>query len=261
MPITKSRQIAKILKLDGTVKDSLYDSDAIVTSAQLGVTPAAGTAIYSSADTLPASADNGDQALVSSTNRLYIFTNGGWYNIALINTSPYFTTSPDAAYDLSTIGAATVITILAVDSDGVPITYTATTDSDFDGIATVTRDSDSGRTFTVTPIDSEGGTSVAGTGTITFKASDGINLVSTVSTFSISFTINNSNHTTLLLTIDSTATDNQVDASSNNHTITEAGDIKSTAFMSLSYRSFVKPGLTSSNLSSLVFYLTVVRTL
>ena len=187
MPITKSRQIAKLLKLDGTVKDSLYDSDAIVTSAQLGVAAAAGTTVYSSADTLPTSATNGDQALVSSTNRLYIYSNGGWYNIALINTTPYWSSEANSSYDLSTTGAVTTITMLAVDSEGVPITYTATPDSNFNQFATVSKDSDNGRTFTVTPTDSENGTATSATGTITFKASDGVNFVSTLSTFSITF--------------------------------------------------------------------------
>ena len=168
-------------------------------------------------------ATNGDQALVTSTNRLYIYSNSGWYNIALINTSPYFTTLPSATYQLSTTGAATVITILAVDSEGVPITYTATTDSDFDGIATVIRDSDSGRIFTVTPIDSEGGTLISGAGTITFKASDGVNLVSSLSTFSITFSVSNSNYTTLLSKADTAGTDNQVDASADTRTLTEVG--------------------------------------
>ena len=128
MPITKSRQIAKLFKPNGIIKESLYDSDAIVTSAQLGVTAAAGTTVYSSADTLPASADNGDQALVTSTNRLYIYSNGGWYNIALINSTPYWSSEASASYNLNIDGTSTTITILAVDSEGIPITYTATTD-------------------------------------------------------------------------------------------------------------------------------------
>jgi len=229
MPITKSRQIAKLLKLDGTVKDSLYDSDAIVTSAQLGVAAAAGTTVYSSADTLPTSATNGDQALVSSTNRLYIYSNGGWYNIALINNNPYWITEANSSYELSRTGAATTITLLAQDSDGINVVYTATADSDFNQIATVSKDSDNGRTFTIIPTDSENGTAIAGTGTVTFRASDGVNLVSTLSTFTIVFQISNSNYTTLLLKNEETS-DNQVDASSSARTITENGDVTSTAF-------------------------------
>ena len=231
--MSKNRILASIISNDtNKVKSTFTDSDSIVNSASLGVTAAAGTATYSSADTLPVSADDGDQALVTSTNRLYIFTNGGWYNIALVNTSPYFTTSAAATYDLSTTGAATTITLLAVDSEGINIVYTATTDSDFDGIATVTKDSDSGRVFTVIPTDSENGTAVTGTGTITFKASDGVNVASTLSTFSLTFIIivDNSKHTSLLLKADAAGTDNQVDAGPTTHALTETGPITSTAF-------------------------------
>ena len=231
--MTKNRTLASLISNDTSKIKTVYtDSDSVVTSASLGVTAAAGTATYSSADTLPVSATNGDQALVTSTNRLYIYTNGGWYNIALVNTTPYFTTSAAATYDLSTTGAATTITLLAVDSEGINIVYTATTDSDFDGIATLSRDSDNGRIFTITPTDSENGTAVTGTGTITFKASDGVNVASTLSTFNLTFitTISNSNYTTLLSKADTAGTDNQVDASTNTYTITEAGNVTSSAF-------------------------------
>ena len=231
--MTKNRTLASIISNDTSKIKTVYtDSDSIVTSASLGVTAAVGTTTYLSADTLPASADNGDQALVTSTNRLYIFTNGGWYNIALINTAPYWSSEASSSYDLNTDGTSTTITLLAVDSEGIPITYTAITDSDFDGIATITKDSDNGRTFIITPTDSENGTAIAGTGTVTFRASDGVNLVSTLSTFTLSFitTVANSAETTLLLKADTTGTDNQVDASSSSHTITETGNVTSTVF-------------------------------
>lgn len=218
--MSKNRILASLISNDTSKVKSVYtDSDNIVTSASLGVTAAAGTAIYSSADTLPVSATNGDQALVTSTNRLYIYSNGGWYNIALINTTPYWSVEASTTYDLSTTGGSTVITILAVDSEGVPITYTATTDSDFDGIATITKDSDNGRVFTVIPTDSENGTAVAGSGTVTFKANDGVNLVSTLSTFSISFTVTNSGGTVMLLKADSDG-GTLTDHSSNAYTVT-----------------------------------------
>ena len=185
MAITKSRQISKILSLDGKVKPESLDSDTLVASAQLGVQPAAGTEVYNTSSNLPVSANEGDQAYVSSNNRLYIFANGGWYNIALINRTPYWITEADGSYTLSTTGGATIIEILAGDSDGTIPSYTATTDSDFNQVATITQDSDS--RWIITPIDSENGTALAGTGTVTFRASDGVNLVSTLSTFSLTF--------------------------------------------------------------------------
>ena len=106
--MSKNRILASLISNDTSKVKSVYtDSDNIVTSASLGVTAAAGTAIYSSADTLPVSATNGDQALVTSTNRLYIYSNGGWYNIALINTTPYWSVEASTTYDLSTTGGST----------------------------------------------------------------------------------------------------------------------------------------------------------
>lgn len=228
---SKSRQLSRLITGEGVIKTSLIDSDALGTSASKSVVAASGTSVYSSADTLPTSASNGDQALVTSTNRLYVFTNGGWYNIALINSTPYWSSEASSSYELNTDATVTTITLLAVDSEGIPITYTATTDSDFDNIATISKDSDNGRTFTIVPIDSDGSdVATGGSGTVTFKASDGVNVVSTLSTFSIEFQIANSSYTSFLLKTDSDGTDNQVDASSIGRTITEGGNITSSAF-------------------------------
>tara|TARA_A100000171_G_scaffold10080_2_gene7793 strand:- start:72482 stop:74980 length:2499 start_codon:yes stop_codon:yes gene_type:complete len=227
MTTSKNRIIASLISNDTSkIKEGFTDSDSIVSSASLGVTAASGTATYSSADTLPASANDGDQALVTSTNRLYIYSSGGWYNIALVNTSPYFTTSPNASYELSNTGAQTNIEILAVDSEGINITYSTVADSDFSTFATITKDSDNGRRFTIT-LDSD--QSVGATGTVTFRASDGVNIASALSTFSIVFKVANSNYTTLMLKADTAGTDNQVDASTNAYSITENGNVTSTA--------------------------------
>ncbi len=228
---TKNRIIASLMSNSTSkVKEIYLDSDSTINSASLSSTASAGTTTYASIDSLPVSSNNGDQALVTSTNRLYIYSGSGWYNIALINGTPYWTTEASSSYDLNPDGTSTTITILAVDSEGLPITYTATADSDFNQIATITKDSDDGRVFVITPTDSENGTAIAGTGTVTFKASDGVNLATTLSTFSIAFKIENSNYTTFLLKADAAENDNQVDASSNNNTITEYGNIGSTAF-------------------------------
>jgi hypothetical protein len=149
-----------------------------------------GVETYTTAAELPTTGlTAGSQAFVTSTGRLYISNGSGWYNIALINQAPYWIEQPDGSYALSTTGLSTVITILAGDSDGSVPTYTATSDSDFNSIATITTDSEGadGTRFIITPIDSENGTAIAGTGTVTFIATDGINQASVVSTFSLTF--------------------------------------------------------------------------
>ena len=149
-----------------------------------------GITTYATAAELPTTGlTAGDQAFVTSTGRLYISNSNGWYNIALINQAPYWIEQPDGSYSLSTTGLSTVITILAGDSDSTAPSYTATADSDFNQIATITTDSEGadGTRFIITPLDSEGGTAIAGSGTVTFIATDGINQASVVSTFSLTF--------------------------------------------------------------------------
>ena len=48
---------------------------------------------YATVNDLPGTATAGDQAFVSGTNRLYIWNGSGWYNIALINNTPTWTTA------------------------------------------------------------------------------------------------------------------------------------------------------------------------
>ena len=185
MALTKTRIIAGLLGANSLIAP---DSDFVNTSYDKGVAVSSGTmSVYSSIDSLPVSASTGKKALVTSTNTLYIYNNG-WYKIAIINNfNPQWITQPNSTYDLAINGTATTITVVASDSDDVPITYTAVTDSDFNLIATVTHDSDKHNTWTIVPLDSENGAATGGTGTITFKASDGVNLVSAVSTFSLTF--------------------------------------------------------------------------
>ncbi len=186
MGLTKTRKIGKLINANR--KFQAFDSDSINDSYSKGkLTTPGSVLVVSTAEDLPVSSTSGNKALVTSTNTLYLFSNG-WYKIAIINNfNPQWITEPNSTYDLAINGTATTITVVASDSDDVPITYTATTDSDFNLIATVTHDSDKHNTWTVVPLDSENGTATGGTGTITFKASDGVNLVSAVSTFTLSF--------------------------------------------------------------------------
>ena len=177
---------------DITVKEQFMDSDTVVSSALKTLAASTGTKGFATPDDLPAGATAGAQAFVTSNSRLYISNGSGWYNIALINQAPYFITSPDASYTLDKTGIATVVTILGADSDGHDIPqYSATGDSGFNAIATVTKDSDNGRVFVIKSIDSDGSTSKTdGTGVLTFTLSDGKDSVTANSSFSIVFGFN-----------------------------------------------------------------------
>jgi|SaaInl5LU_22_DNA_1037371.scaffolds.fasta_scaffold14878_1 hypothetical protein len=176
MAETKARIISKVFTSTGDVKAEYLDN----ASSASGIV---GTKVYATPSLLPTSGlSSGDQAFVTSNQRLYITNGSGWYNVALINATPTFTTGPNATYSLSNDLTPTVITLVAQDSDGQVVTYSAT-DSGMDGIATLSQDSS---VFTITPLtDSAGGN--IGSFTITFQATDGIGIVSALSTFTLSF--------------------------------------------------------------------------
>ena len=154
-----------------------YNSTKTVWEKQAAST---GSETYANVSELPTSGvSNGTQAFVTGTNRLYIY-NSGWKSVAVINANPTYTTSPNSSYTLAMDGTATTITIVATDPDGFPITYTATA-SGMGSIATLTGPTGAGNNvFTVTP-----STSVQGTFTITFSASDGTNSADVVSSFTL----------------------------------------------------------------------------
>jgi len=141
------------------------------------------TTVYSTIGDLPLSdVTTGAQAYVSSTNRLYIWNGTGWYNIALINTAPTITTGGDAAYTLATDGAPSIVTLEANDPEGLPIIWSyAVTAGSLGSTATV---SQSDNVFTITPSTLEAD---AGGFTLTFTASDGVNLATSASEFSLAF--------------------------------------------------------------------------
>ena len=225
MALSKTRKVGKILNTNN--KLDVIDSDRINTTVNKGSNVRSTISVLSTTDQLPGSTTQGSLAYVTGNNRLYFYNGSGWYNIALINTfNPQWITQPDGSYALAIDGSSTTITVLASDSDDVPIVYTAVTDSDFDSFATVAHDSDKHNVWTITPTATIGSHS----GSITFKASDGVNFVQAVSSFSLAFAVTNSSNTYALIQADDTQTDAQVDASTDAHTITEVGNVTSTAF-------------------------------
>ena len=175
----------------------------------------------------------GDQRIVG--NNLYIWNGSGWYRIALINETPTWDSGgqPASSYvlDADSPQDATVITLAASDPDGLPISYSYVTSGSMDSMATISQDSS---VFTVTPKTvSEVGEGVELTGSITFRASDGVNILPSVSSFTLSFIsiIENSKYTTLLATaVDTSYNNNITDSSTNNHTITVTGDVHAGTF-------------------------------
>ena len=186
--------------------------------------------VYASVDNLPTSGNiTGSQAFVSGTNRLYIWNGSGWYNIALINTTPTIS-GASSSYALAIDGTATTVTLTATDPEGLPITYSIASDTS-GNTATVTQGTGSNtNVFTITPSTN---TAHAGTFSLTFRASDGVNLATAVSSFTLQFIVQNSRYTTALIT--SVGANNATNASfddksTSNHTITANGDAHQNTF-------------------------------
>jgi len=194
------------------------------TTATEVVGPTATT--YATVNDLPTSGVlAGDQAFVSGTNRLYIWNGTGWYNIALINTTPSIS-GVSSSYALAVDGTPTTVTITAADPEGLPITYSIASDTS-GNIATVASNNN---VFTITPSTN---TANAGSFSLTFRASDGVNIATALSSFTLQFAVQNSNYTTALITsvgANNAINNTFVDSSTNSHTITVAGNATQTTF-------------------------------
>jgi hypothetical protein len=220
---SKAFSQANLLGTDNTLQATSLSTDIPITE------------LYANIDELPASGTLGEQAFVQSTNRLYIWNGSGWYNIALINTTPTWDSGgqPAASYELDADSpqSSVTITLSASDPEGIPITYSYITSGQMDSMSTISQDSS---IFTISPKTvTEVGEGVELTGSITFRASDGINILPQVSSFTLSFIgiIENSRYTTLLITVTGASDNNNItDASSNNHTITVNGNAHAGTF-------------------------------
>ena len=191
-----------------------------------------GVTVYDTIDNLPLSGvSTGDLALVDSTNKLYLWMDTGWYNIATINTNPSITAGNNTHYLLALDGTPTVITLTASDPEGIPLTwsYEVTSGSLTNGGGTTaTVSNDGSGQFTVTPTTTE---AYAGAFSLTFKASDGVNLGTTVAAFTLAFRVADSKYTSLLVkALASGANSTFVDSSTNNFTITKNGDVTQGTF-------------------------------
>ena len=139
--------------------------------------------VYSTLANMPLSGVADDTiAKVLDTNKHYKWTGTGWYFLDPVNTNPNITTGGDAAYTLAIDGTPTAVTLEANDPEGFPITWNyAVTAGSLGSTATV---SQSNNVFTITP--SIVGAN-AGEFTLTFTASDGVNLATSASEFSLIF--------------------------------------------------------------------------
>lgn len=201
--MTKIRDLARILgrtELNNTSnKRLLFEGEAggVDSASTTVIARDAGLNVYSSLDSLPSTnLTAGDQAYVSTNQRLYISNGSGWYNIALANATPYWDSEPLTTYSISDSATPLIITAKARDSDNADnnLFHQSIVSDSAQYLVDITRDS-SVYTFTPKSQDSIGASVTAGNLTdsntndfiYTFKWSDGINFVAKEVTINYNF--------------------------------------------------------------------------
>jgi len=183
-----------------------------------------GVTAYATIAELPLSdVDDGAMAFVAENNRLYIWNGVGWFNIALINTNPTITQGPNPSYVFATDGTPIVITLLATDPEGIPITWSSQVTSGTLGNTAVISQDDN--VFTITPSTNSEDRGSFG---VTFTASDGVNIATAASSFTLVFAAADQFYNqSIVLTTSSVNNGNNnvfVDSSNNNFAITRNGN-------------------------------------
>ena len=156
------------------------------------------TKVYQNRPSFPAgdATWEGTYAFAQDSDRLYLHTGQGWFNIAIINTVPLWVTEPNTSYTLAADataynnGTATEVIVRARDSEGMELTWSYTADAAMNNIANISLDS-TGTTvnkYIIEPAtEDSAGSALPANGTLTFKVSDGVNTLSKASTFSLAF--------------------------------------------------------------------------
>lgn len=213
----RSRDIADMLsntEISNTANERLLNeaSNVGVDSAYVDGVVGQPLSFLSTLDSLPVtSLTSGQQAYVSSNNRLYISDGSGWYQKAFITLSPTITMDPTGIISLASDGTTTsTVTVVAIDSDTPSSGLTYSVDSDGNGIGKYVISQDSS-VFTIRPLSEDSG-ATAGTFTLTFSTTDGDNIATDSSEFSLTFStvVDSSAPTVLLMKAGGSAKQNDV---------------------------------------------------
>jgi len=228
MAISKGRALSATVNSASSIIKSSIDGTTTISTLEQSAQQ------YANAAALPSVGNTfGEMALVQSTNRMYVWNGSGWYNVALINTNPTFTTSPSASYefDADSPRSNITITVAASDPESLGVSFSFETGGSMDSMASVTQDSS---VFTLVPKGNDSLTDgVTLTGSLTIKATDGVNIVPEVSSFTLAFItiIENSSGTNLLLKASGTGDNNAFDdKSTTNHVVTASGTVTQGTF-------------------------------
>lgn len=157
---------------------AITSAQAIANDSTLSVE--GGTAVYATASELPfANNTAGDQAFVTDTSKLYIWTGNSWAGLTLTNVGLSSIQGGNVSYTLADDGTPTTITFDAYDSNNVKIpanwTYAVTSGSLINGGGSTATVTQKGSSFVITPTTTK---AFEGNFSLTFTASDGVNSAS-----------------------------------------------------------------------------------
>ena len=199
MTRSRMRDISKFLALtakSNTNNRRIRNTNTISTQLDSATTSSiAGTGGISklaSADSLPTtSLTAGQMSLIESSGgaRLYLTNGVGWFNVATINESPTLILDQSGTIALSAESLSITVNARATDLDTDSDLISFSVESDGNMVGTGTTVSQDSSVFTISALSAESG-GVAGNFTLTFKASDQINVDNEALAFSLAF-VNN----------------------------------------------------------------------
>jgi hypothetical protein len=190
--MSRNSDIAKIL---GRTEAANASNTALGSGAAGG-----SLTMYDSIGLLPLSGvDSGSMAFVNSNARMYVNNGVGWYSATIVNNTPNWSVEPSSELTILDSATPLIVSVSATDSEGIPITYSGLAADSAQYLATISQDSS---VFTFTPLtqsqldsnQSEGFIADSGQNSFnyTFKASDGINIISKVSSITYNTIANSS---------------------------------------------------------------------
>ena len=194
LPSIKIGKGANAVKLEADATGKLKTKSVVSGVTQAAEEPGNATTVANMAGLIAVTGMTAGQiALVTSLNKVFMYTGSAWYLIAtMTNSSPTAITGVDGSYTLATDGTATTVTVASTDPEGFPLTFshTVTAGSLTNGggtTATVTQGTGANtNVFTITPSTTE---AYAGTFSLTFSVTDGATgAVNAVSAFTLAFT-------------------------------------------------------------------------
>ena len=189
LPSLKIGKGANAVRLEADASGKLKTKKVVGGVTQAAEEPGKATVVADMAGLIAVTGmSTGQTALVTSLNKVFMYTGSAWYLIAtMTNVSPTDITGVNATYALAIDGTATVVTVASTDPEGFPLTFShAVTAGSLGSTATVVQGTGASvNVFTITPSSTEAD---AGTFSITFSVTDGANgAVNAVSAFTLAF--------------------------------------------------------------------------